>query len=60
MPSQAIRRGKASVQYVVVAALITLAVVASIALIGGNTTTKLNQSATDIANPQSLTTRFGS
>lgn len=54
------RRGKAVVQYIVAAALITLAVVAGITLVGSRTNTKLNESATDLANPQSLTTRFGS
>ena len=54
------RAGSSTVQWVVIAALITLAIVGGIALLGTNTNTRLNQTATDVANPQSLTTRFGS
>jgi len=54
------RRGITVVQYVLLAALICLGVVAGIATVGSRTSTKLNQSATDFGNPTSLTTRFGS
>ena len=54
------RRGTTTVQWAVMAALIVLAVVATISLMGSRTSTKLNQTATDIASPSSLTTRFGS
>jgi Flp pilus assembly pilin Flp len=54
------RRGVSLVQWVLIAAVITLSLVAGIALLGTRTNTKLNQTATDVANPQSLTTRFGS
>jgi hypothetical protein len=48
------------VQWVVIAALVLLGIVAGVTLIGTRTNTKLGQTATDMANPQSLTTRFGS
>lgn len=54
------RRGAALVQWCVIAALIVLAVVAGVTLIGTGTNAKLGETATDMANPQSLTTRFGS
>ena len=54
------RRGISLVQWVLIAGVITLALVAGVTLLGTRTNTKLNQTATDVANPQSLTTRFGS
>lgn len=60
MPVSAIRRGKTVVQWIFIAALLVLAVVAGVTLVGTRTSTKLSQTATDVANPQSLTTRFGS
>jgi Flp pilus assembly pilin Flp len=54
------RRGISLVQWCVMAALITLAIVAGVANIGPRASTKLNQTATDVANPANLTTRFGS
>jgi hypothetical protein len=54
------RRGQAVVQWIVVAGLLVLAVVASITLVGGRTNTKLNQTASDVGNPSALTQRFGS
>jgi outer membrane murein-binding lipoprotein Lpp len=54
------RRGQAVVQWVVVAGLLILAIVASITVMGTNTNTKLNQTATDVGNPSALTQRFGS
>lgn len=54
------RRGTAVTQWVVVAALIVLALIGSVALLGTRANNKLNETATDMANPQSLTTRFGS
>jgi Flp pilus assembly pilin Flp len=54
------RAGVAVVQWVVVAAAIVLALVAGVTLVGTQTNTKLNQTVTDVANPASLTTRFGS
>jgi len=59
MSLHSIRRGTAVTQWVVVAALIALAVVAGITLVGTRANTKLNQTATDVANPSSLKTRFG-
>jgi uncharacterized membrane protein YjfL (UPF0719 family) len=53
-----VRRGQAVVQWIVVAALIFLAVYAGVTLLGPNTSSKLNQTATDVGNPKSLTTRF--
>ena len=54
------RRGATIVQYCVMIALIALAAIAGVTLLGTRTNTKLGQTATDMANPQSLTTRFGS
>ena len=55
-----IRRGVSLFQYILVAGLIVLAVVAGISLLGSGTNMKLNQTASDVANPQELTKRFGS
>jgi Flp pilus assembly pilin Flp len=60
MRTNRVRRGTSTVQWAVVAGLIALAVVAGITLVGTRTNTKLNQTATDVGNPTSLTTRFGS
>jgi len=54
------RRGVSVAQYVLVAAAIFLVIVVGMATLGSKTNTKLNQSASDVANPQQLTTRFGS
>ena len=54
------RTGATNVQWVVIAALISLAVVGSITLVGTRANTKLQQTVTDVGNPQNLTTRFGS
>jgi Flp pilus assembly pilin Flp len=54
------RRGISFVQYAVVAGLLVLVVVAGTALLGTRANTKLQQTATDVGNPTSLTTRFGS
>jgi outer membrane murein-binding lipoprotein Lpp len=54
------RRGKAVAQWVVVAALLTLAIVAGVTLIGTRTNNKMNQTASDVGNPSALTQRFGS
>jgi Flp pilus assembly pilin Flp len=42
------------------AALITVAVIATVTTVGTRNSTKLNETATDLANPKNLTTRFGS
>jgi len=55
-----IRRGTSVVQWVVVAALVTLAIVAGVTLVGTRTNNKMNQTASDVGNPSSLTQRFGS
>jgi len=54
------RRGQAVVQWIVVAGLLVLAVVAAVTLVGTGTNTKLNQTASDVGNPSALTQRFGS
>jgi len=54
------RSGKSLVQWIVVAALVFLAIVAGVTVIGSRTNNKLNQTVTDVADPTSLTTRFGS
>jgi len=55
-----IRRGISHAQYAVVLALITLAVVAGMTLMGSRANNKLNQTASDVANPAALTQRFSS
>jgi Flp pilus assembly pilin Flp len=54
------RRGVSMVQWCLIAAALVMAVIAGVTLVGGNANTKLNQTATDMANPKNLTTRFGS
>lgn len=54
------RRGVSVAQYVLVAAAIFLVIVVGMATMGTRANTKLNQTASDVANPQQLTTRFGS
>jgi Flp pilus assembly pilin Flp len=54
------RRGVSAGQWCIVAVAITLVIVAAITILGNNTNTKLNQTATDLSNPHNLTTRFGS
>ena len=54
------RRGVTIVQWCVIAAAITIAIVSTVSTIGTRNSTKLNQTATDLANPANLTTRFGS
>ena len=60
MRRHSIRRGVSIVQYVLVGAAIFLVVVVGMATMGTKTNTKLNQTASDVANPAALTTRFGS
>ena len=55
-----VRHGQASVQWIVIAAVIVLAIVGTVATLGSRTNTKLNQTATDVADPVSLKNRFGS
>jgi len=54
------RRGMSTTQYATVAALIALAAVAGVTLVGSRTNTKLGQTASDVGNPAALTQRFGS
>jgi len=54
------RRGQAVMQWVVVAALLALAIIAGVTLMGTRTNNKLNQTASDVGNPKALTQRFGS
>src|SRR5206468_6926597 len=55
MRRHSIRRGVSIVQYVLVGAAIFLVVVVGMATMGTNTNTKLNQTASDVANPAALT-----
>jgi hypothetical protein len=55
-----LRRAATIVQWCVVAAVITLVVVGSVALVGNRANNKLNESASDLTNPTDLTKRFGS
>lgn len=54
------RRGVTTTQVAVVLALITLAIVATVSVLGNNTRNRMTQISTDVGNPSSLTTRFGS
>ncbi len=60
MISRRIRRGISTTQYATVAALIALAAVAGVTLVGSRTNNKLNQTASDVANPAALKQRFSS
>jgi Flp pilus assembly pilin Flp len=60
MSSRRLRRGMSTMQYATVAALIALAVVAGVTLVGSRANNKLNQTASDVGNPAALTQRFGS
>jgi Flp pilus assembly pilin Flp len=55
-----VRRGAASIQWVVVAGLIFLVVLAGITLLGTRTNSAMNQTANDVVDPKALTQRFGS
>ena len=52
------RRGVSAVQWIVIAGVIVLVIVASVRLVGTRTNNKLNQTVTDVGNPKNLTTRF--
>jgi hypothetical protein len=54
------RSGFATVQWIVVAALVVLVVFASVRLIGTGSSTKMTQTATDLTNPTNLTKHMGS
>ena len=60
MPRYLARRGIANVQWAVVAALVFLAIVAGVTVLGNRTNTKMNQVSTDVTDPSALTRRFGS
>jgi hypothetical protein len=60
MQRRRLRAGVTVVQWVIIAALLVMGAVGGAALIGTGTNNKLNQTATDVGNPQNLTTRFGS
>ena len=54
------RSGIAAVQWIILAALIILVIAGTVANLGTRANVKLNQTATDVANPASLKNRFGS
>ena len=58
--SSSCRHAGTIVEWCVVAALIILVIVASVALVGNWTNAKLNETASDLTNPASLKARFGS
>jgi hypothetical protein len=60
MRQHLVRRGQAAVQWIVIAAAIILAIAATVTTLGSRANTKLNQTATDVADPVSLKNRFGS
>jgi hypothetical protein len=53
------RRGITTMQFVVVAALITVSILAAARTLGTRTSTDLNTTAGQIGNPASLVNRFG-
>jgi len=55
---RSLRRGATTVQYCVIVALIGLVAIAGVSLLGTRASTKLGQTATDVATPKSLTARF--
>jgi Flp pilus assembly pilin Flp len=54
------RSGISAVQWIVVAALIVLVVFATVQVVGNRSSTKMNQTATDLTNPTNLTKHMGS
>lgn len=60
VPKHFVRRGKTVVQWIIIAALLVLAVVAGVTAVGTRTNNKLNETAADVGNPAALTQRFGS
>ena len=60
MRKNLVRRGQANLQWILIAGAIVLAIAGTIATLGNRTSTKLNETATDVANPVSLKNRFGS
>jgi negative regulator of sigma E activity len=54
------RRGITSMQWIVVAALVVLAVFAGVQLVGQGTKSKMSQTGSDLANPVNLTKHMGS
>lgn len=54
------RQGVTAVQWAVVAAIITIGVIAGVRAIGTNTTTHMTTTAGNVANPATLPARFGS
>ena len=60
MLGRRIRRGISNAQYATVLALVALAVVAGMTLLGSRANNKLNETASDVGNPAALTQRFGS
>lgn len=54
------RRGLTTVQLCVMLAVITLGVIAAVKSLGSNSSSKLTTTASDIANPANLPSRFGS
>ena len=54
------RSGISAVQWIVVAALVVLAVFFTVRLVGTGSSAKMNQTASDLANPTNLTKHMGS
>lgn len=52
------RRGVTTVQFCITVGVVVLGIAVSFALMGTRTNTKLNQTASDMANPINLKTRF--
>jgi len=54
------RRGATTVQYCVMAAVITLVIVSAVRTLGTGTRTNMTTTAGNVANPATLPARFGS
>jgi Flp pilus assembly pilin Flp len=54
------RRGVTNVQWALLAAVISVAVIAAVRSVGTNVRTNLNSTAGNVANPSTLPGRFGS
>ena len=52
------RRGSSQVQLAVIIAVIALVVLGAVASLGNNTSSKLQETAVDVADPSHLSTRF--
>jgi hypothetical protein len=57
-PSVRRRRGSAEVQWIIIAVVTVVGIAATYSLLGTRTSTKLNQTGSDMADPTKLVKRF--